>query len=65
MVTGATATDKGLLLDGKPTSIRGDSGSIDMLAQKFKYISDHSVWNPETQRGELHEPIDGECEEID
>lgn len=63
VVTGATATDKGLLLDGKPTSIRSDSGSMEMLAHKFAYLAENSVWNDETKRYELR-AIEGECEEI-
>ena len=68
VIAGATVYDKQRLHRNEPTSIKGNQGSEEnlvMLAQKFKYISDHSVWNPETQRGELREPIDGECEEID
>jgi len=58
VVTGATATDKGLLLDGKPTSIRSDSRSIEQLAEQFKRIS---------SQYEIRQvnSIPGECEEID
>ncbi len=39
VVTGATATDKGLLLDGKPTSISGKSEGIKELTDLFRKIS--------------------------
>ena len=40
VVTGATCTDKGLLLQGKATSISGKDSSIHDLAQQFKALSD-------------------------
>ena len=39
VVTGATATDKGLLLDGKPTNITGSTESMAILAQTFRDMS--------------------------
>ena len=38
VVTGATATDKSLLLDGKPTSIRSDSRTMQTMLDKFERI---------------------------
>ena len=40
VVTGATCTDKGLLLQGKATSISGKDSSIHDLAKQFKALSD-------------------------
>jgi len=39
VVTGATATDKGLLLDGKPTSISSNSGNDKALADQLRQLS--------------------------
>jgi transposase-like protein len=64
IVSGATSTDKARLLMNQPTSVKSDSSSTDMLRLKFEYIARHSVWNPEKQRYEIQEPIDGECEEM-
>ena len=56
VITGATATDKGLLLDGKPTSIQGDSKSMQELAAIFRKVSrDNKIVNS----------IEGECEEVE
>ena len=53
VVTGATATDKGLLLDGKPTSIQGDSKSIEQLAEFFREISrEHKIRQVNSIEGE-------------
>ncbi len=58
VVTGATATDKGLLLDGKPTSIQGDSKSMDQLAAQFRKLSaEHKLRQVNS--------IEGECEEVE
>ncbi len=44
VVTGATATDKGLLLDGKPTSISAKAEGMDQLAAQFRKLSaDHKA----------------------
>ena len=44
VVTGATATDKSLLLDGKPTSIRADSKSMQTMIDRFERIErDHQA----------------------
>ena len=57
VVTGATATDKGLLLDGKPTSISGKVEGMDQLAAKFRKLSaEHKIRQVNS--------IEGECEEI-
>lgn len=39
-IIAATATDKALLLSGKPTSITGQSAGIQALAQQFKDLSE-------------------------
>ena len=39
VVTGATCTDKALLLDGKPTSIKGDSSSTKSVLRFLDQIS--------------------------
>ena len=39
VVTGATATDKARLLQNMPTSIKGDSSSMQELADQFKQLS--------------------------
>ena len=39
VVTGATATDKARLLQNMPTSIKGDSASMQDLADQFKRLS--------------------------
>ena len=58
VVTGATATDKCLLLDGKPTSIHGESKSIEQLAEVFREISkEHKIRQVNS--------IEGECEEVE
>lgn len=65
IVSGATSTDKARLLMNQPTSTKGDSNSTKMLLHEFRYIAKNSVWNPETQRYEMPEPIDGEFKEVD
>jgi len=58
VVTGATATDKGLLLDGKPTSIRGESTSAQSKIDYFEKIErDYQLRKANS--------IQGECEEIE
>lgn len=39
VVTGATATDKARLIMNQPTSIKGDSASMQSLADQFKELS--------------------------
>jgi len=39
VVTGATATDKARLLLNQPTSIKGDSSTVQALADQFKSLS--------------------------
>jgi hypothetical protein len=64
VVTGATATDKGLLLDGKPTSIKGNSNSMQDQLAKFEQIErDYQLRRVESIPGECEEI--GEWEEID
>ena len=58
VVTGATATDKNLLLDGKPTSIRADSKSMQFMIDRFEQIE------RDYQMRQVNS-IQGECEEIE
>ena len=39
VVTGATGTDKSRILQNLPTSIKGDSASMQSLADQFKELS--------------------------
>jgi len=58
VVTGATATDKNLLLDGKPTSIRADSKSMQSMIDRFEQVE------RDYQMRQVNS-IKGECEEIE
>ena len=58
VVTGATATDKNLLLDGKPTSIRADSKSMQSMIDRFEQVE------RDYQMRQVNS-IKGECEEVE